>query len=110
MSDTITPRIVTIADLSRPAWADDDPVTYAADDCGGFFYAHGRMDQGHPPVVIQHGDRSPTMAATSWLFGRMWAAMKRDERDPNVGGYFPGIESAWENYVATGGRNLRHAR
>lgn len=103
----VTPRMVTTAELARPEWADENPAEYAGDDSGGFFYAHGRMDQGHPPVVIHEGDATPTMAATSWLFGRMWAVMQHEYRSPNVGGYFPGIEAAWENFARSGGHTLR---
>lgn len=108
MTETVTPRVVTVEELARPEWADENRAESAGDDAGAFFYAHGRMDQGHPPVVMEPGDAAPSPAVTSWLFGRMWAAMQHEYRDPHGrGGYFPGIEAAWDNFVASGGRTLR---
>lgn len=108
--ETVTPRVVTIEELGTPEWAAQNPAEYAGDDAGGFFYAHGRMDQGHPPVATSHGEAEPTTTITAWLFGRMWAAMQHEYRDPQGrGGYFPGIETAWENFARSGGRTLlRH--
>lgn len=106
-TEPVEPRVVTTEDLGRPAWASEDRATYDIDDAMGWAYAFGRLDQGHPPVAIIAPDRAPSSTGTAWLFGRMWAALKREERDPNVGGYFPGIQSAWDNFAASGGRTLR---
>lgn len=112
-TETVTetmPRVITMADLEQPDLAAGDVDAYATADTAGYYYAFGRLDQGHPPVAILAPDRAPSSTATSWLFGRMWAAMQRDYRDPNVGGYFPGIQPAWENFVASGGRSLYRQR
>lgn len=103
------PLVVTVESLARPDWAAENPSEYAGDDTGGFFYATGRMDQGHPAVVREADVTAyPTVSITAWHFGRKWAELQRQYRDPHgPGGYYPGIESAWDNYAATGGRNLR---
>lgn len=103
MSATIAPRHFTYDEMPKA-------VTEAEirDDLAGYWYAFGRLDQGHPPVAAQlHAEDAPSTTSTAWLFGSMWMASQREYRDPaGRGGYFPGIEPAWENFVASGGRTL----
>ena len=105
---TTEPLSVTTEDLARPEWAGISP-TYTVNDAAGFWYAFGRMDQGHAPVVIQpsHGS-SPSQSTTAWHFGRLWAA--EQYRFSTEGGSSSGMETSWENYVASGGRTLHRVR
>lgn len=104
-ADSPAPYVVSPEDIARPEWAD---ASYNVDDASGYWYAYGRLDQGHPAVVIEpsHGP-DPSQSVTAWHFGRMWAAVQHEYRNPDGrGGAFPGLPSAWDNYVASGGRTL----
>lgn len=106
---TTTPLELTIDALGRPEWSYDS-ADYSTDDASAYWYAYGRLDQGHEPVVIFpiHGS-GPSQSATAWHFGRLWAAMQHEYRDPHgPGGAYPSMQGAWDNYVATGGRRIRH--
>lgn len=77
------------------------------DDLAGYYYALGRMDQGAEPVAETRGDGSPSITATAWLFGRMWAQIKSEFDTPFSGrNYMPGVAQAWENFVESEGHTL----
>lgn len=101
MTADVTPRTFTYDDLPKA-------VTPAEtqDDLAGYWYAFGRLDQGHAPVAeMAHVDGAPSATSTAWLFGALWMAAQREFRDQ--GGYSPGIERAWDNFVASGGRTVQ---
>lgn len=101
---TVTHRVFTYDDLPKP-------ITEAEtrDDLAGYWYAFGRLDQGHPPVAeMAHVDGSPSATSTAWLFGALWMASQREFRDH--GGYCPGMQTAWDNFVASGGHTLQRTR
>ncbi len=100
------PRIFTVDELDRPTTSAE-----TLDDIAGYYYAFGRLDQGHAPVAQQAVMSEPDAVGSAHLFGSMWMASQRAYRDPDgPGGYFPGIIAAWENFVATGGRSVRSSK
>lgn len=81
---------------------DGDPM----DDVSAYWYAWGRLDAGDAPVVVYptHSPM-PSPTATAWHFGRQWAKLRAEqERGQRL--MTPGIPTAWDNYVASGGRSL----
>lgn len=112
MSDLTTPEPVTPLLFARDLLDETAPQTQQEilDDAAGYYYAYGRIDGGHPPVAGLITDGHASEVPTVWLFGRMWMQSQREYRSAETGGYFPGIVSAWENFVATGGRSVRSPR
>lgn len=84
----------------------------SADDLSGYWYAWGRLDQGHAPVAAQTPTEDhPSTTATSWLFGAMWMQVQRELRDPeHPRAHGTSMQGAWDNFVETGGRSLDNAR
>lgn len=80
----------------------------ASDDLAAYWYAFGRLDQGHAPVAAQlHAENNPSATSTAWLFGSMWMQVQRELRDPNhERRHSPSMPGAWDNFVASGGRTL----
>jgi hypothetical protein len=103
MSTTITPRHFTYDEMARARNALE-----SADDLAGYWYAFGRLDQGHAPVAAQlHAEDHPSATSSAWLFGSMWMAMQREFRDnDHPRGHAAGMEPAWENFAKSGGRTL----
>lgn len=78
-------------------------------DIVGFWYAWGRLDQGHPPVLGSENDPTPNTTSTAWTFGRMYAEQKRAFAAGEVG-FSHGVPSAWENFVLTEGKSIDRPR
>lgn len=72
-----------------------------ADDLAGFWYAWGRLDQGHDPVVPSPGDTAASSTGTAWWFGHLYAEHRAADRVTTYG-----IPTAWEHFVASQGHTL----
>jgi len=116
--DWIDKRKVIIPVKPQPrAWTFEElptPVTEREirDDLAGYYYAWGRIDQGHVPVARQDGmEREPSGTSTTWLFGRMWMQAKRElDDDAHERRHLPSIDRAWENFVETAGHSVDDLR
>lgn len=65
-------------------------------------YAHGRMDQGHPPVV-GFAPEPPNQTDTAWGFATLYARMHEEGQDRSHPRTFVlGTQSAWEMFTETG--------
>lgn len=78
-------------------------------DLVAFWYAWGRLDQGHPPVVGSEQAGAVNSTDTAWLFGRMYAEQERAFAASETGHAY-GIQTAWENFVLTEGKSLSTPR
>lgn len=99
---TTTHRVITaLSDLP------DDSYPTLIDDVSAYWYAWGRMDQGHPPVLghLTLDDSKPSKVTSAWEFGRMWARAKAALRSGEQT-YVPSLQDAWANFVASGGHTL----
>ena len=74
-------------------------------DLVAFWYAWGRLDQGHQPVVGSEQAGAVNSTDTAWLFGRMYAEQERAFAASETGHAY-GIQTAWENFVLTEGKSL----
>ena len=58
-----------------------------------------------------HAENNPSPTSTAWLFGSMWMQVQRELRDPgHKRNYSPGMQSAWDNFVASAGHTLDRQR
>ena len=107
VAPTPEPRFYTYDDLHKAI----TPIE-GSDDLGAYWYAFGRLDQGHAPVAGQlHAENNPSPTSTAWLFGSMWMQLQREYRDPeHERTYSPGMEPAWENFVQSAGHSLDRQR
>lgn len=101
------PRAWSYDELHKAITADEE-----RDDTAGYYYAWGRLDQGHPAVARQKDAESePSGTSTSWLFGSMWMQGQREMRDrDHERRHLPSIERAWENFVETAGHSIDDLR
>ena len=107
VAPTPEPRAWTFEDLPK---AENDAEIH--NDLAGYYYAWGRIDQGHAPVARQATqEREPSGTSTTWLFGGMWMQAKRELDDPaHERRHLPSIDRAWENFAETGGHSLDDPR
>lgn len=77
---------------------------YVRDDAYANGYAWGRLDQGHPAIASLDEKEAPSLTASAWAFGALYAQMLLEYNDPapDTRSWAPGVESAWKTFAETG--------
>ena len=76
-----------------------------------YWYAWGRLDQGHEPVVnspVYSTRGTPDTVSTAWWFGYLYHSHRTKAAANQTGSV--GLPSAWQNFVASKGNQIEWIR
>lgn len=102
-NSTFTPKSLTDAEYVAMI---DHHTARSADHTSAYWYAWGRLDQGHEPVVnakIYSTKGTPDTTTTAWWFAHLYDVHKTEAAN---GGGSCGLPSAWQNFVASKGNQV----